>query len=128
MLQVNKKSIVKYKTLNVIKKNISGWLIMAPTLILFAFFVWEPLLASIRLSLYSAKGMRTVEFVGFKNYMDVFQHPDFLPAVRNTFYYTIWSLIIGFFIPIIMAIIINEMIHFKLITGYFPTQNDEYRR
>lgn len=123
MLQVNKKSITKYKLSKVIKKNISGWMIMIPTLLLFAFFVWEPLLASIRLSLYSAKGMRTIEFVGLKNYIDVFNHPDFLPAVRNTFYYTIWSLLIGFFIPIIMAIIINEMVHAKSafrVGTYFP--------
>jgi len=44
-----------------------------------------------------------------QNYIDVFQHPDFMPALRNTFSYTIWSLIIGFFIPIILAIIINEL-------------------
>ena len=123
MLEVNKKIIKKYKVPKIIKKNISGWIVMAPTLLLFAFFVWEPLLASIRLSLYSAKGIRTIEFVGLKNYIDVFHHPDFLPAVRNTFSYTIWSLIIGFFIPIIMAIIINEMVHAKSlfrVGTYFP--------
>lgn len=67
--------------------------------------------------------MRTVEFVGFKNYIDVFHHPDFLPAVRNTCLYAIWSLIIGFFIPIIMAILINEMIYAKglfRVGTYFP--------
>lgn len=123
MLEVNKKTIKKYKVPSVIKKNISGWIVMAPTLLLFAFFVWEPLLATIRLSLYSAKGIRTIEFVGLKNYIDVFHHPDFLPAVRNTFSYTIWSLIIGFFIPIIMAIIINEVVHAKSlfrVGTYFP--------
>jgi multiple sugar transport system permease protein len=123
MLQVNKKRSMKFKVSDVIRQNISGWLIMAPALILFAFFVWEPLLASIRLSLYSAKGMRTIEFVGLKNYIDVFHHPDFLPAVRNTFSYTIWSLIIGFVIPIIMAIMINEMVHAKSffrVGTYFP--------
>ncbi len=123
VLQVSNKETKKLKIPGVIKKNISGWLIMAPTLILFAFFVWEPLLASIRLSLYSAKGMRTVEFVGFKNYIDVFHHPDFFPAVRNTFSYTIWSLLIGFLVPIIMAVIINEMVHAKglfRVGIYFP--------
>lgn len=123
MLEVNKKTIKKYKVPSVIKKNISGWIVMAPTLLLFAFFVWEPLLATIRLSLYSAKGIRTIEFVGLKNYIDVFHHPDFLPAIRNTFSYTIWSLIIGFFIPIIMAIIINEVVHAKSlfrVGTYFP--------
>lgn len=123
MLELNRKRPIKFKVPEVIKQNISGWMVMAPTLVLFAFFIWQPLMASIRLSLYSAKGMRTIEFVGLKNYIDVFHHPDFLPAVRNTFSYAGWSLIIGFFIPIIMAILINEMVHAKSLFRvgiYFP--------
>jgi multiple sugar transport system permease protein len=92
----------------VMAKNISGWLLMAPTLVLFIFFVWEPLIESVRLSLYQANGMRLVEFIGFKNYRDVFTHPDFLPALRNTFTYTLWSLLIGFLVPIFLAVLINE--------------------
>jgi len=92
-----------------LKKNISGWLLMLPPVILFAFFVWEPLLEGVRMSMYRGKGIRLTEFVGLLNYMDVFQHPDFLPALRNTFAYTFWSLIIGFLVPIVLAIIINEI-------------------
>lgn len=123
MLEVRIKRNRKYKLQDVIRQNISGWLVMAPTLLLFAFFVWVPLLESVRLSFYSAKGMRLIEFVGFKNYIDVFHHPDFLPAVRNTFSYTIWSLIIGFLVPIFLAVIINEMVHAKSLFRvgiYFP--------
>jgi multiple sugar transport system permease protein len=95
------------------KKNLSGWLLMLPALILFAFYVWEPLLESVRLSLYRANGTKLINFVGFQNYGDVFQHPDFLPSLRNTFYYILWSLVIGFLVPIILAIIINETRGFK---------------
>lgn len=123
MLELSSKKAVNINRPGVIRQNLSGWLIMLPSLILFAFFVWEPLLASIRLSFYSTKGMKTIEFLGFKNFIDVFQHPDFLAAVRNTFMYTIWSLIIGFLIPVILAIIINEMVYCKSlfrIGVYFP--------
>lgn len=89
-------------------KNLSGWLLMLPSVVLFLFFVWEPLLESVRLSLYQAEGMRLVKFVGLQNYIDVFQHPDFFPAMRNTFYYTLWSLAIGFFAPMVLAVLINE--------------------
>lgn len=94
---------------NFIRKNISGWLLMLPSLVLFAFFVWEPILSSIRISLYSAQGITLNEFVGFKNYLRVFKHPDFLPALKNTFSYTFWSLIIGFLVPIILALFISEI-------------------
>lgn len=96
-----------------IKKNIVGWLMMLPCVILFAFFVWGPLLECIRLSLYSAKGMKIQEFVGLKNFADVFAHPDFSAAMHNTFSYMGWSLIIGFLIPIIIAIFISEIRHGK---------------
>ena len=92
-----------------IKKNISGWIIMLPSVVLFAFFVWVPLIESVRLSLFRANGMRLIGFAGLQNYRNVFLHPDFWPAIRNTFGYTIWSLVIGFLVPIVLAIIINEL-------------------
>lgn len=108
----------KYK-----RSDLTGWLIMLPTILLFAFFVWEPLLESIRLSLYTAKGIRLIEFVGFENYIKVMKHPDFLAAFANTFKYIIWSLLIGFLVPIFVAILISETVHLKSlfrIGVYFP--------
>jgi multiple sugar transport system permease protein len=107
----------------ILKRNISGWLILLPGLILFAFFVWEPLLESVRLSLYTAQGVRLQEFVGLQNYLDVFKHPDFAPAVVNTFKYTLWSLVIGFLVPVVMAALITETVHMKgtfRLGVYFP--------
>lgn len=105
------------------KKDFLGWLIMLPSIILFAFFVWEPLLESVRLSLYTAKGIRIQEFVGLDNYVRILKHPDFLAAFRNTFMYIGWSLVIGFFVPIIIAILISETVHLKglfRVGVYFP--------
>ena len=82
---------------------------MLASLVLFTFFIWAPLLESVRLSFYKAQGIHLTEFIGFKNYTDVFNHPDFLAALRNTFAYTLWSLVIGFFVPIVLAILINEI-------------------
>ncbi|PMQ02451.1 MAG: ABC transporter [Dictyoglomus sp. NZ13-RE01] len=106
------------------KRNIVGWLIMLPTLILFSFYVWEPLIESIILSFFNAQGMRLKEFVGLANYKFIFNHPDFKSAFLNTFSYTFWSLIIGFLVPIIMAILINELIRFKgfsRVSLYLPS-------
>jgi multiple sugar transport system permease protein len=105
-------------------RNLYGWIMMLPGVILFAFFIWEPLLESIRLSLYHANGMRITEFVGFRNYRDIFVHHDFLPALRNTFSYTLWSLALGFLVPIVLAILINEVRHGKSlfkVSIYLPS-------
>ncbi len=105
------------------RADLVGWLVMLPTLILFVFFVWEPLLESVRLSLYTAKGIRLQEFVGFSNYIKVFKHPDFLAAFKNTFTYIFYSLAIGFIVPIITAVLISETVHMKSffrVGVYFP--------
>ncbi len=105
------------------KSDIIGWLVMLPTLILFAFFVWEPLFENIRLSLFSATGYQMEEFVGLDNYAQVLKNPDFAAAFKNTFSYTIWSLIIGFLVPIVLAILISETVHLKglfRVGVYFP--------
>lgn len=95
------------------KSEIGAWLLMIPGLILFAFFIWEPLLEALRLSLYETKGMRLIQFVGLENYRSVLNQPDFWPAVRNTFLYMVWSLIIGYLIPIVLAIAIHESVRGK---------------
>lgn len=105
------------------KKDFLGWMIMLPSIILFAFFVWEPLIESVRLSLYTAKGIHTEDFVGFDNYLRVLRHPDFLDALKNTFVYIGWSLVIGFAVPIIVALLITETIHLRSLFRvgvYFP--------
>lgn len=105
------------------RKDIIGWLVMLPTLILFGFYVWEPLLYSIRLSLYSAKGVTINEFVGFDNYVSVINSVDFSTALVNTFKYILCSLLFGFVIPIIFAILISETVRLKSFfrtAVYFP--------
>jgi len=105
------------------QSDVLGWMIMLPALLLFAFFVWEPLLESVRLSLFTAKGIRLQEFVGISNYLRVLKHPDFLAAFKNTFKYILWSLTIGFCVPIILAVLISETVHLKgffRVGIYFP--------
>lgn len=105
------------------KRDLVGWLVMLPTLVLFAFFVWEPLLENVRLSFYSTKRYQTIDFVGLENYIRVLKNPDVLDALPNTISYTLWSLVIGFAVPIILAIVISETVHLKglfRVGVYFP--------
>jgi multiple sugar transport system permease protein len=105
------------------KRDVTGWLIMLPALILFAFFIWEPLLESVRLSLYAAKGYHTTEFVGLDNYIGLFANPDFAIAWKNTILYVVCSLAIGFIVPIFMAAMITEspfLRSFTRVSVYMP--------
>ncbi|GAB6106470.1 carbohydrate ABC transporter permease [Fusibacter bizertensis] len=111
------------KTRASLKRNTTAWLIMLPSILLFAFFVWAPLFENVRLSLFDAQGIRTVKFVGIENYLRVFTNPSFLPALKNTFYYIFWSLLLGFWAPIVIASLITETLYFKglfRVGVYFP--------
>ncbi len=105
------------------KRDLLGWLVMLPTLLLFAFYVWEPLLENVRLSMFSAVRYELQEFVAFDNYIKVVNNPDFIAAFKNTFSYTLWSLVIGFLVPIALGILISETVRFKglfRVGIYFP--------
>jgi multiple sugar transport system permease protein len=118
---VNKKNVMKLT--NSLSENISGWLILLPSIILFTFYIWEPMIYSLILSLNETKGFRIEKFVGLQNYIDVLKDSVFHQALINTFFYVIWSLIIGFLVPIVVALIINEMVHlnsFFRFSIYFP--------
>ena len=97
---------------------LKAWLIMLPGIVLMTFFVWEPLLESIRMSMYKTENIELVEFVGLKNFISVMGKSNFLQALTNTFAYTFWSLLIGFALPIILAMLIGETVRGK---GFFRT-------
>lgn len=107
-----------------IKINTAAWLLLIPSLITFIIIVWMPLISGIVLSFFETKGYDAVKFVGLKNFIDVVQDSEFKSTLFNTFSYTFWSLLIGFLVPIFVAIILNEMVNFKAFfkfSVYFPT-------
>ncbi|MHC1785812.1 MAG: carbohydrate ABC transporter permease [Christensenellales bacterium] len=90
------------------KQDLMSWLIMMPGIALFAFFLWAPMLQSIRMSLYKTRNVEMVQFVGLSNFISILKRDEFHQALINTFAYTLWSLLIGFLVPIIMALVIGE--------------------
>ncbi len=96
---------------------------MLPSVCLFFFFIWLPLISNVSLSFYDTMGYAKQSFIGLEKYKEVIEDPIFYKALLNTFKYTFWSVIIGFLIPIILSLLLSEIIHFKGLfrTGiYFP--------
>jgi putative aldouronate transport system permease protein len=60
---------------------------------------------------WSKGGMDALEWVGFKNLIDFVTGPDFARILRNTVAIKGLSLIVGFPMPIIFAIMLNELWH-----------------
>ncbi|MBQ6554577.1 MAG: sugar ABC transporter permease [Firmicutes bacterium] len=106
-----------------IKTNISGWLLLLLGIFLFYYLIWRPIFIGITYSFFDIKGFTPEKFVGLKNYKYVLSNTDFLRTLKNTVSYVFWSLIIGFPIPVLCAIMLNEMIGFKQyfkISFYLP--------
>ena len=97
---------------------VKSWLIMLPGLVLMTFFVWEPLFESIRMSLYKTRNVELVRFIGLDNFISVTGKDDFAQALMNTFSYTFWSLLLGYALPILLALLIGETRRGK---GFFRT-------
>lgn len=96
---------------------------MLPSLILFAFFVWIPLLDTVRMSFYDVKGVELTKFVGLKNYQKLLVQPAYKIAWVNTVKYTVCSLFVGLCVPVIIAALITEVSHFKgffRVAAYYP--------
>lgn len=112
------KSLSKRKGINrqQLKNDISAWLLMLPLIILMYLFVWRPTVMGGVLSFFKMKGYTAKEFIGLRNYIDVITDTEFLPTLWNTVQYVIWSLLIGYIPPVIIAVMINEVVHFK--SGY----------
>lgn len=95
------------------KKEIIGWIFMVPMIFVLYFIIVRPQIQGIALSFSKLQGYTPIGFAGFDNYIKVLKDKDFLPTLWNTVQYVLWSLIIGFPLPILLAFIINEMVHFK---------------
>lgn len=116
-------SLKRRKRLAVIKTNIGSWILLLPLVLAVALVIWYPQALSFFWSFFDMQGYTPVNFIGLKNYITVFTNTVFPQILGNTVSYVVWSLIIGFIPPFIVAVMLNEMMHFKSglkSTIYFP--------
>jgi len=101
-----------------------GLLFLVPEIVIFFIFLWMPIAKGISYSFYSIDFVSGDAFVGWDNYKEVLANPDFLIAVRNTLLYMGLALVLGFWVPIAMAIAVSELKWFQgpaRIIGYLPS-------
>lgn len=106
-----------------LKKDGPAWLMIAPFLIIGIMFIFEPLIMGIRTSFFETRGFECVEFIGLDNYKNVISDSVFIKAMMNTIKYALWSIVLGLFVPVIVAVALNEIIHgkgFFRFATYFP--------
>lgn len=106
------------------KRDFSAWVLILPALILIYLCIIRPQILGTYWSFFDMKGYKVQEFVGLENYRTVIADSMFLKTLWNTCQYVLWSIVIGFFLPILIAILLNEMVHFRntaRVLIYFPS-------
>lgn len=104
-------------------KDLSAWILILPAVICIYLFIIRPQVTGIYWSFFNMRGYKVTNFVGLANYKQVISDTMFVKTLWNTVQYVLWSLVIGFFLPIIIAVILNEMVHARStlrFCTYFP--------
>jgi multiple sugar transport system permease protein len=106
-----------------LKANMTGYLFIAPQLILFLVFLVYPIIEGIRLSLFRINYTNQI-FVGFDNYKTLFQDPVFLKSTLNTVIFVIFivALTIIFALFVASAVFDKNAKYVSFIRGsyYIP--------
>ncbi|MBR5152752.1 MAG: sugar ABC transporter permease [Clostridia bacterium] len=95
------------------RNDLDAWILMLPMVIILYIFVWRSTVLGGVWSLFKMQAYTVKEFCGLDNYVKVISHTQFLPTLWNTVQYVLWSLVIGYLPPLFIAIMINEIVHFK---------------
>lgn len=107
-----------------ILKNIEGYLFISPWIIGFFIFTLGPMVASLFYSFTKWNVFTTPEWIGFKNYQDIFKDPLFYKSLKNSFYFTILAVPSQIVVALILAVLLNQKIKGQQIYRtiyYLPT-------
>lgn len=86
-----------------IVKNKWAYLFILPLMVGAVGFCYYPAISGIFTSLFKWNGTGVKEFIGFKNYAELFRDEIFLDSIGTMFVLLVPRLLIGIFMPLIMA-------------------------
>ena len=90
---------------------IEAWLLLLPSIVLFATFTHVPVIATFFDSFHSTpKGARPSRFVGLANYQDMAADPIFWKALHNNAIYAIGTIPLSLVLALAMALFVNGRI------------------
>ena len=93
----------------VMQENIAGYLFMLPFLLFFVGFVVYPMFMCVYTSFFDATMNRDDIFIGFQNYVDLFNDPVFWTALKNTLIIVVVSVPVTCAFSLWIATLISKM-------------------
>ena len=117
----------KSRRLLLLKRSVPLYLLILPSLILLIVFTYIPMYGvTIAFKDYkTGLGIFGSEWVGFKNFTTFFNSYQFWPILRNTLVISIYSIVVMFPLPILVALICSQITSsrykkFFQVTTYLP--------
>jgi ABC-type sugar transport system permease subunit len=104
-----------------LKRSRAAYLLLFPFLLHFLVVVAYPLAYSVYLSFFDATLNRTPTFIGLGNFVRLATDPQFLHALGNTAYFTLFTVIGETVISLVVAFMMNEQLRGRLVlrTAFF---------
>lgn len=99
-----------------VARNVTAYLFLLPAIAVFGLFAWYPIVRGFVLSFQRVDLIHTPRWVGLDNFARAINDPLFLRAWRNTLQFTLLSLLLGYLLPVVLAVAVNEMPRGR---GYF---------
>jgi putative aldouronate transport system permease protein len=89
------------------------YLLLLPTILWLLIFLYKPMYGlQIAFKDYSVfRGVAGSPWVGLEHFYTLFENDQFLRALRNTIYISLLGLVFGFPMPIILALMFNEVVN-----------------
>jgi len=93
-----------------LKAQLIGWLFLLPALVSFSLFKYYPILLGIAVSFFKVDIVHMPgAFIGLSNYARMFTDHFFQTAIRNNFEFRAIGLVMTFWMPILLATLVNEV-------------------
>ncbi|GAB7077086.1 MULTISPECIES: carbohydrate ABC transporter permease [Streptomyces] len=93
-----------------VRRNLTAHAFLIGAVLCFGFFSWYPMVREVVLAFQKTEN-GVVSWAGWSNFVYVFNDPDFALAWRNTALFTLLALLLGFVVPFVIALVLNEFRH-----------------
>nr|CAA9281143.1 hypothetical protein AVDCRST_MAG63-3595 [uncultured Armatimonadetes bacterium] len=106
-----------------LRVHLSAWAFMAPAVASIALWAYLPLLRGMVMAFQDYRILGGSRWIGLDNFIEAVGQDTFWRGITNSFLFTGWLLGVGFVLPIVLALLLNEIprgkVFFRLLF-YLP--------
>jgi multiple sugar transport system permease protein len=98
-----------------LRVHLSAWAFMAPAVASVALWAYLPLLRGMLMAFQDYRLLGGSRWIGMDNFIEAVGQETFWRGITNSFAFTGWLLGLGFFLPVIVALLLNEIPRGKVL-------------